>query len=373
MSMLHAIELEFDAELNRHEGGKELRDGLSVALQVGSSLWVANDETITLERLTLTKDAAGRVARAAEHRQFSLADYLRLPVPPSSDPASVEEADIEGLACANGYLWLTGSHSLKRRKPKSLDRPDKALKQLARIGSDGNRYLLARIPLVESAGLASLADGCMRDGRRLRAARLHGNDKGNVLTEALRQDEHLAPFLFIPGKDNGFDIEGLAAAGERLFLGLRGPVLRGWAVVLEIAPEEDPDEPACLRLRAISPDGRSYRKHFLDLDGLGVRDLCAQGPDLLILAGPTMDLDGPVRVYRWRDGLAADGESIVPAAALERILDVPYGQRDDHAEGITLLVDEDGKADALLVVYDSAASSRRSGASTVTADVFRLP
>ena len=58
--------------------------------------------------------------------------------------------------------------------------------------------------------------------------------KGNDLTEALRGDEHLGSFLAIPGKDNGFDIEGLAVAGERLFIGLRGPVLRGWAVILEV-------------------------------------------------------------------------------------------------------------------------------------------
>src|SRR5918999_1164596 len=30
--------------------------------------------------------------------------------------------------------------------------------------------------------------------------------------------------------DQEIDIEGLAVSGERVFLGLRGPVLRGWAV-----------------------------------------------------------------------------------------------------------------------------------------------
>ncbi|MNG03413.1 hypothetical protein D3C84_864920 [compost metagenome] len=35
-----------------------------------------------------------------------------------------------------------------------------------------------------------------------------------------------------------------------------------------------------------------YRKHFFALNGLGFRDLCTSGDDLLILAGPTMDLDG---------------------------------------------------------------------------------
>ncbi len=43
----------------------------------------------------------------------------------------------------------------------------------------------------------------------------------------------------IPGKDNGFDIEGLAVREDRLLLGLRGPVLRGHAFVLELSLEQD--------------------------------------------------------------------------------------------------------------------------------------
>ena len=63
--------------------------------------------------------------------------------------------------------------------------------------------------------------------------------------EALRQDPHLGPFLRtshgeadgkharapLASKENGFDIEGLAAFDRRLILGLRGPVLRGWAML----------------------------------------------------------------------------------------------------------------------------------------------
>src|SRR5688500_19591809 len=98
--------------------------------------------------------------------------------------------------------------------------------------------------------------------------------EGN-LRNLLRDDAHLAPFLPIPGKDNGLDIEGIAVTGERVYLGLRGPVLRGWAFVLELRPEVDPDAPDRLELRPFD-DGRRYRKHVLRLDGLGVRDLCPQ-------------------------------------------------------------------------------------------------
>lgn len=162
-------------------------------------------------------------------------------------------------------------------------------------------------------------------------------------------------------------------AGARLFLGLRGPVLRGWAVILEVELKQDNKQPATLRLKPIGPKQRLYRKHFLQLGGLGIRDVCAQGADLLILAGPTMQLDGPVTLFRWPGGTAPKGECVVLADALQRVLDVPYGQGVDHAEGMTLFAPDGGTARSLLVVYDSASASRQLGESTVVADVFLLP
>jgi hypothetical protein len=177
----------------------------------------------------------------------------------------------------------------------------------------------------------------------------------------------------IPSKDNGLDIEGIAVSGERVYLGMRGPVLRGWAVLLELWPYVDPDQPGRLRLRE-GADGRPYAKHLLDLDGLGVRDLCPHGDDLLVLAGPTMDLDGPVRVYRWRGGCVVQAPRVVRGDDLARQVDLPHGSGVDHAEGIDVLgVDDAGTADRLLVVYDSPATERLGDDGSVTADVVLLP
>ena len=368
------VVLQFDPRRDGLTRGKSLRDGLSVAVQVGNTLWVANDETVSLERLSLAGGGrGGKVRYARDHERFALDEFLRLPVPPAADPADLEEVDVEGLAVGSGYLWLVGSHSLKRVAPKAKAGPKQARKQLAKVRRDGNRYLLARIPFVASGGTYTLAKKVTRNGKRRTAAQLRGHGGGNELTEALSDDKHLASFLGVPGKDNGFDIEGLAVVGKRLFLGLRGPVLRGWAMILEVELEECRDDRSTLRLKAIGPKSRRYRKHFLQLDGLGIRDLCAQGSDLLILSGPTMGLDGPVRVLRWRRGTAAKAETMVSGDRLERVLDVPYGAGSDHAEGLTLFSWGRGSPDSILVVYDSASKARRVGASGVAADVFRLP
>ena len=373
MNAASAVLLEFHPERDDLGKDKELRDGLSVAVQIGDTLWVTNDETISLERLSLVEGGnTGTYRHGRHHKQFSLNDYLRLPVKPRN-PADLEEADVEGLAYEDGYLWLVGSHSLKRKKPKLKNGAEKAQEQLAQVSHDGNRYLLARIPVVERDGTYTLVKVDTQNGKKRTAAQLRGNDQGNDLTKALKGDDHLEPFLTLPGKDNGFDIEGLAVAGERLFLGLRGPVLRGWAVILEVELKEENERPSTLSLKAIGPNGRLYRKHFLHLGGLGIRDLCVQGTDLLILAGPTMELDGPVIVFRWPGGTDPKGEQVVPASELERVLEVPYGQGVDHAEGMTLFSPDGGKARSLLVVYDSASENRQLGEGTVAADVFLLP
>jgi hypothetical protein len=166
----------------------------------------------------------------------------------------------------------------------------------------------------------------------------------------------------------------LAVVGDHLFIGLRGPVLRGWAVILEVELQPDEGQASILKLRKIGPDGRPYRKHFLQLAGLGIRDLCVRGPDLLILAGPSMDLDGPVTLFRWPGVTRPEGDSLIFTNQLPIVGEVPYGQgknkERDHAEGMTLFGED---ARSILIVYDSVAKERKPGANSVAADIFGLP
>lgn len=358
---LRKVLLQFDAELSRTEDGVEERGDLSVATEIGDTLWVASDETVRITRLSRQGDDA-----FGSHAVFDIADYLSLP---GKEDA---EADLEGLDHADGYLWMAGSHSFKRGKPDADDPVKKNLKALANITTDSNRFLLARVPVIQEDGTYTLIkkadDG---EATERTAALLRGDSKGNDLTDALADDEHLAPFLTIPSKDNGFDVEGLAVSGDRVFLGLRGPVLRGWAVVLELETKDgDAGE---MRLKKIGAKERRYRKHFLDLRGLGIREMCLDGDDLLLLAGPTMALDGPAAVYRWQGGAnpPGDEDTVIFEDQIPKVLDIPHGVGEDHAEGMTFRRSKDGRQ-SFLVVYDSPAAARISRKACFIADAFDL-
>ena len=334
---------------------------LSAVRSDGPVLWVAGDETATVERLVADdertpQEYAGQVT-------YRLADLVTLPGLDAD-----EEADIEGLARSGDFLWAVGSHSLRRKRIKAKHSGAKALARLARVQGQANRQILVRIPVVDEQGLPALVRAGVVRGVPVRAAVF--GFVGHDLRHLLALDEHLAPFLPIPGKDNGLDIEGIAVAGDRVYLGLRGPVLRGWAFVLELRPQVDPLDPGRLVL-APFPDGAPYRKHVLDLDGLGVRDLCPVGDDLLVLAGPTMTLDGPVRVYRWRGAARAEVAEVVRGEALVCEVDLPQGVRQDKAEGIGLLGPPDDLR--LIVVYDNPSPARLATPDTVLADVVVLP
>lgn len=353
----HAVRLDF-AE------GADVHANPSGAAFTGEWLWVAGDEACGIERLRRLAPAGAERLRFGEPVNFPLADLLELP------GDADEEADLEGMAVDGGYLWVVGSHGLKRKNAKPERDNRSNAKRLAKVSLDRNRRLLARLPLDEDdAGRPTLVRRTA-DGRG--AARLRGDADDNELTRLLADDPHFGPFLSIPGKDNGFDVEGLAVLGDRLLLGLRGPVLRDWAGVLEIAVEADD---GALRLAALDDDGTMLRKHFLDLGGLGVRDLHIDGGDLYVLAGPTMALDGEIRLYRWRDARTHLADNVDPAAfwtSLEPACVLPHGTGCDRAEAFCALPDvlADGPP-AWLALYDAPAPERHVAPLSVFGDLLR--
>ncbi|MCG8417486.1 MAG: DUF3616 domain-containing protein [Proteobacteria bacterium] len=339
----------------------DLIGNLSAAmLTPDGSLWVASDEYLTLERLVPTGSHL-----YGDQRAYPLGEYVELSHPD-------HEIDIESLDYDGYYLWLTGSHSTKRKRPKGK-LTDRDITRLATITRDYNRYLIARFPLVNG----ELFKACTHPDdpdRHLTAASLQKSPDSNQLLDALITDPHVGPFLTmenpLPSKDNGLDIEGMVVRGHRIFLGLRGPVLRGWAMILEI--EVGATGADGLTLQTIGPEDRCYRKHFVHLDGLGIRDMCGDGDDLLIMAGPTMELAGTMRLFRFKSLLDLDDDSIhdQTTGRLTPLFDLPYTPHQDYAEGLTLYPCL-GQA-GVLVIYDNPIPARRPTAHSIFGDVFQL-
>lgn len=317
---------------------------LSAATRIDDTLFLASDEGCALDRLTPEGDD-----RAA-HRRFALADLLPLRWPE-------EEGDIEGLAVAGDWLWIVGSHARARRKLEKEPDSRIDLRRLADLRDTRARCLLARVPLVRTGeGWEPVA----RDGDR-RAGLVKQGAHGGVLARALRHDPLLRAFRRVPAKEGGIDVEGIAVIGDRVALGMRGPVIDGHALLLELNIVADADG----RLR---PQGIPV-KRLLDLKGLGIRDLKRHGDDLLILAGPTTALSGPVALYRWPAWVndPPHDPDIVRLHEPEHVLDLPFGRYEDHPEALALWDD-----DCLLVVCDTPAR-HRIDAGAITADLFRLP
>jgi len=336
------------------------RDLSATAITADGSMWLGSDERQTLERLMPIAPYV-----FGEHQSFQIRDYLHL-----HDAAS--EIDIEGMDYADHYLWFTGSHSMKRTKAKGKhERKDIA--RLATVRPEINRFLLARIPVIGNMPFAACSHP-EQPQRMLTAAALEQRGDTNTLIEALREDEHLGPFLAFPlgDKENGFNIEGLAVRDGRVFLGLRGPVLGGWAIILDV--EIDETEPGVLALTTMQDTQRAYKKHFVDLDGLGIREIQFHGDDLLILAGPTMQVEGAMKLFRFRNALEQVDDSLSSQADgdLELVFVLPFTLGADHAEGMACLPCLN-QPDALLMVYDSPHPVRIGEKGTLFVDIFQLP
>ncbi len=76
----------------------------AAAFSPDGKLWIGSDEMIGVECLSPVGNHY-----YGKHQRFELKDYIEL-------FNTEDEIDIEGMDYSEGYLWLTGSHSTKRKK-----------------------------------------------------------------------------------------------------------------------------------------------------------------------------------------------------------------------------------------------------------------
>jgi len=168
----------------------DLRDNLSGLAAGDGWLWLAGDEGRSLQRLQA--DASGGYGHSS---RVKLADFGL------AGGKAEGESDLEGLALNGDRLWLVGSHSLRRRRHDS----DKGEPLALDPQRSANAQVLGCLHLD--------GRGVPRSGQRLRCTTTNSVD---ALTAALASEPLLRPFLPIPSKDNGLDIEGIAARGDRV-------------------------------------------------------------------------------------------------------------------------------------------------------------
>jgi hypothetical protein len=309
----------------RDAASDDLLENLSGAAADGEFLWTVSDEGRTLE--CLKSEGEGFTLK----EQFKLDTVFGNTIPGALD-TKPPELDLESIDIADGRLWLCGSHCRVREKPLVKGapiKPNSAVKE-----PRTSRYLFASIAL-------------MPDGKLGKAQALPF-DKPGSLRDCLSGNEFLKPFLELPSKENGFDIEGLAVIGKTAYIGLRGPLIDSFAVVIALT----------------FGGGFAVSKsavHFLDLGGLAIRDLAHDANDLLVIAGPVSDASSPFRLARWTPGQPETVQKVIS------LFDWPLGS--EKPEGMTLL--NRGGTRGLILFYDKPDDVRISG-KTYAADWLPL-
>ena len=310
------------------EGLKDILENLSGVATAGRFLWTASDEGRTVECLEPSGDGY-RLRK--QHHLDCLFDGL--PDERDDDDDKPAEADIESLAFCGGTLWICGSHCNVRfqtKKDRKKEEDGRPYPLRHKFNTRAGRHLLGKVSLTDEGGTPA------KRGFHLPFRKSKGS-----LHSILKDNPFLKPFIGLPSKENGLDIEGFTTSdGKSLFLGLRGPRVDRYAVVVELKVPRN--------LKSAKP---KMATHFLELDGLAVRDLAHfDDKEILVLAGPVGDAPGPFELYRWRPRNSACAQK--PAK-----LDWSIDPKQEKPEGICRLDRTAGAASSCSMTVPTRASA----------------
>jgi hypothetical protein len=309
-------------------GAKEQRN-ISAIATWGQHAFIASDEATQSHGNCLQRfDSSGEHFTAAPSGMVEL-DVPEARVEDGED--TLPEMDLEGLAVEGNSLYAIGSHSAKRKSVSAVDNTRE--KNRRRLTSAAKKQ-----PYRDCLLKIELND----DGTQQSISR-------TSLADYLDATEPFKTHRSVAGKENGVDIEGLAVKDGSLFVGFRGPVLRGNYVPIVRCKFGDP--PA------------EHEILFVNLEGRGVRDLITVENGLLILAGPVGDGSETYRLYYW------NGEDQVPGTDVEVTdqdsglislgdLPMPETRGSLKAEGIAL-VTETTQTWELIIMFDGDSGGAR--------------
>jgi len=193
------------------------------------------------------------------------------------------ELDGEGVAFADNFFYVIGSHGRPRHDKDATDQ----VKENARVATG----------LAASSKLIRLKF----DPATGEIAPEPAVPPSNALAKLIAAEALFAPSAGKTLEDGGVTVEGVAVGGQRLFAGFRGPVIDNKSsVILSAALGHFFDGKAA-----------DATLHLLPLGpGRGVRDLAAFDKGLLILAGPMQDIGGTYSVYWW-DGASTSAKLLM--------------------------------------------------------------
>lgn len=294
--------------------------------------------------LVINDENKGPQFAAIRNDRMAVGEFIKLirdehdPEPLGSPPKAkckkkgdFDNLDGEGVAYAEPFFYVVGSHGCSRKKNKF---------QLS-------SFILARIR-VDAEGRPVDASGQILGKKEIsRAVRTTYR-----VSDWLKRSKDVADFFAGNVEKDGLNIEGVAVQGDRIWFGLRAPVtepssdhkLKAQAFVVG-GTIADLFEPGDKRSKA-EPEVA-----FFDLSGLGIRDLAAL-PDgrLLVLAGSKNSDEVRFKLFVADPGRNA-AKPIGMLAEVEG-----WGEKDGRrvwktgkAEGVTLLEVKAGSAQAVIL------------------------
>ena len=317
-----------------------------------------NDEELSAEIVSLQDDSSPQSHDDAFHIELRAASVALVPreedigqvvgVKPTSKTANCPEAgggkfkelDGEGIALADGYIYVSGSHACSREgklKPST--------------------FLLTRFKAASADTISSNVPPTIERTWRL----------GDVLPPIppiSAWDKENPDALAELGQKQR-NIEGIAVVDGRLYAGLRTPNVGGDILIVS-APVDALFAAGDKRLPAevvTASKEQEIRVHF-DNPNTGIRDLAAlpNTGGLLMLTGPTLEqADVGYDLYWMRD--------LKSHSSPEHLLTIPTGltkvwnkkgeaeKETEKAETLTVLSETPGKA-TVLILFDNVDEGR---------------